>query len=157
MISHSLNETEKIAEDFLSKIAKIKKDRALVVGLFGDLGSGKTAFTQALARQLEVKETVTSPTFVIMKKYEVSSIQYPVSNTKYPILNTQYSTLIHIDAYRLEKEKEILNLNFAEDLADPKNLIIIEWPERIAGALPKDLLRINFEFISENERKIEWI
>ncbi len=154
-LSKSVEETYKIAEDFLEKIKEIKSNQAVMVGLFGDLGSGKTTFTQAIGKILGVKETITSPTFVIMKKYEVSSIQYPVLNTQYPILNTKYSTLIHIDAYRLDSGQELDSLDFATDLANPNNLILLEWPERVADILPADLIKINFKFISENEREIE--
>jgi len=154
ILSKSVVETDKVAGDFLKQL-KTKDNSALVVGLFGDLGSGKTTFTQALGKQLGIKETMTSPTFVIMKRYEVFGIEYPVLNTQYPIPNTKYSTLIHIDAYRLDSGKELLSLNFAEIIKDPKNLILIEWPERVADILPTDLVKINFKFISEFEREIE--
>ena len=160
-LSKSVEETNKIAADFLNKITdqlggtQGEAVLATTVGLFGDLGSGKTTFTQAIAKNLGVEQVVTSPTFVIMKRYEVSSIKYPVLNTQYPILNTKYSNLIHIDAYRLDLGQELLSLDFAEILKDPKNLILIEWPERVAEILPKNLIKINFKFISETEREIE--
>ena len=144
-LSKSVIETNKIAEDFLEKL-RPKGDKALVIGLFGDLGSGKTTFTQALGKILGVQEVMTSPTFVIMKRY-------PISYKVHKVI--KFSSLIHIDAYRLESGKEILNLNFQEDMNNPANLILIEWPERIIDALPIDLIKINFKFISEFEREIE--
>lgn len=146
-LSHSLAETNQISLDFLAKISQIKNEHALVVALFGDLGSGKTTFTQALGKNLGVQEVITSPTFVIRKKYSL---------TQSTIYNLQFTNLIHIDAYRLDSAEEILNLNFAEDLADKDNLILIEWPERVREALPKDILEINFSFIDENRREIEF-
>ena len=63
--------------------------------------------------------------------------------------------LIHIDAYRLDLGRELLSLGFEEIIKDPKNLILIEWPERVVEILPKNLIKINFKFISETEREIE--
>ena len=141
-LSKSVEETNKIAQDFLSKISEIKKDKAIVVGLFGDLGSGKTTFTQVLGKHLGVGEVMTSPTFVIEKRYDLGG-------------TCGFKKLIHIDAYRLDSGSEILKLNFQEDLNNPDNLILIEWPERVEGAMPADIIKINFKFISEFEREIE--
>jgi tRNA threonylcarbamoyladenosine biosynthesis protein TsaE len=150
-LSHSLAETNQIALDFLAKISQIKNEQALVVALFGDLGSGKTTFTQALGKNLGVQEVITSPTFVIEKRYEINQGQAFGVPKAWPWLK-----LIHIDAYRLDSAQEILNLNFREDIADKDNLILIEWPERVDTALPEDILKINFTFINETEREIEF-
>ena len=146
-ISQSVEETNKFALDFIKKFSENNKDKigkATVAGLFGDLGSGKTTFTQAIGKILGVKEVMTSPTFVIEKRYDLDG-QYG------------FKKLIHIDAYRLDSGAEILKLNFQEDLNNPDNLILIEWPERVEGALPADILRINFKFISEFEREIDMV
>ncbi len=145
-MSKSVEETSKVAEDFLNKIGQSEGNQALVVGLFGDLGSGKTTFTQALGKHLGIGEAMTSPTFVLEKIYNISP------NSKF---NISYSKLIHIDAYRLESGQELASLGFAEIMADPNNLILIEWPERVEDILPADLVKINFKFISEFEREIE--
>lgn len=141
--SKSLSETEKIAQDFLSKIYshKISQKTAVVVALSGDLGSGKTTFTQSVAKILRVEETVTSPTFVIEKIYELT--------------NQKFKHLIHIDAYRIEKSDELLHLGWNEIVSDPGNLILIEWPERVADIIPKNALKIFFAFVDENTRIIE--
>jgi tRNA threonylcarbamoyladenosine biosynthesis protein TsaE len=135
----SLDETQSVALDFISKIRKSEKD-ATVIGLYGDLGAGKTSFTQGLAKALGVLENVVSPTFVIEKIYQLE--------------NSVFEHLIHIDAYRIEKSEELLNLGFKKIITDPKNLIVIEWPDRISDILPEHT-RINFGHISENEREIE--
>jgi len=140
IISKSLNETEKIAKDFLEKLSIASKE-ATVVGLYGDLGSGKTTFTQSIAKLLGIKDFVTSPTYVIEKKY--------------PIKYKNFENLIHIDLYRIESSKELLHLDWQEIISNPKNLILIEWPEKIGEIMPKNSLKINFEFVSENERKID--
>lgn len=142
IISKSLKETEKTAKDFLKEISAGEKSKALIVGLYGDLGSGKTTFTQSIAKLLGIKDFVTSPTYVIEKVY----------NIKNPI----FDRLIHIDLYRIESAKELLHLNWKEITSDPKNLIFIEWPEKVSEILPEDHKKIKFEFISENERKIEY-
>ena len=143
-LSKSVEETNKIAADFLSNLL-VQNSSATVVGLFGDLGSGKTTFTQAVAKNLGVEQVVTSPTFVIEKIYLILNSTFHIP----------HSTLIHIDAYRLDLGKELLNLGFAEQMKDPQNLILIEWPERVAEILPGNMIKINFKFISETEREIE--
>ncbi len=95
---------------------------ATVLSLSGDLGAGKTALVQCLARQLGVTETVTSPTFVVMKLYDTT--------------NDTFTTLVHIDAYRIEDLDEMRPLGFTALLAEPQTLICIEWGERVATLLP---------------------
>ena len=95
--SKSLEDTERIALDFLKNLEPMK-DMATVVGLYGNLGSGKTTFVQAIARALGVSENVVSPTFLILKTYKLKNLQ-------------TYQLLSHIDAYRLEKSEEIQSKN----------------------------------------------
>ena len=140
ILSKSLNDTENTAREFVEKEFVKNSKGALVVGLYGDLGSGKTAFTQAVAKYLGVKETVTSPTFVIEKIYKLE--------------NGNFDHLIHIDAYRLESGKELIHLGWEEISKNPKNIIFIEWPERVAEILPKDIKKIRFTFSNENTREI---
>lgn len=147
IISKSLAETDIVARDFLKELQEFKKTNqntsaAVVVGLFGELGSGKTTFSQSLGRHLRINEFMTSPTFVIEKIYKLDG-------------KNDFDNLIHIDAYRLEKGRELEVLGFKELLKDSKNLILIEWPERVADILPDNMIKIYFKFISENEREIE--
>lgn len=141
IISKNLKEAEKIAWDFTEKEFAKNKDKALIVGLYGDLGSGKTAFTQAVAKCLGVKETVTSPTFVIEKIYKLKG--------------ENFDHLIHIDAYRLKSGDELLRLGWEEIAKNPKNIIFIEWPEKVAEILPKNIKKIYFTFIDKNTREIK--
>lgn len=149
IITHSLAETEAFAARWLeqvmskSDLTKGGRGGACVVGLYGDLGSGKTAFTQAVAKLLGIAENVTSPTYVIEKIYPIHS------------LPTGFKHLIHIDAYRLEKSAELAHLGWGEIIKDPQNLILIEWPERVADIMPADHIRLKFTFIDETTREIE--
>ncbi|MFA6536436.1 MAG: tRNA (adenosine(37)-N6)-threonylcarbamoyltransferase complex ATPase subunit type 1 TsaE [Candidatus Paceibacterota bacterium] len=147
IISKSLAETEKFAQDFLNKI-KPKENDATVVGLHGDLGSGKTAFVKLIAKNLGITENITSPTFVIMKNYPLILQNFPTS--KLP----NFKTLTHIDAYRLDRGSDLAKLGFADLLNNQENLILLEWPEKVADVLPKDYVRIDFKFIDENTREI---
>jgi tRNA threonylcarbamoyladenosine biosynthesis protein TsaE len=140
IISESLRDTEKIAKDFIEKMSMGIYDTALVVGLYGELGSGKTTFTQAVAKIFNINEDITSPTYVIEKKYEIK--------------DKNFKKLIHIDAYRLDSAKELLVLDWKKILLDPRNIIFIEWPERVLEILPKNHAKVFFKFLSENEREI---
>lgn len=128
-ISNNLEETKVIAQ-------KVLDTHARVIALKGDLGAGKTAITKCIAELLGITEAVTSPTFVIMKKYTSTS-----------------TCLIHIDAYRIQSENELDLLNLSDLIKDEKNLIIIEWPEQAMKILPPETLIVQCEFIDEMTRK----
>ena len=106
-------------------------ESATILALSGDLGAGKTTFAQGIARALGVEEQVTSPTFVIEKIYQLQ--------------NQTFTRLIHIDAYRLTDPHELEVLGWKEIIADPANLILIEWPEKVAGLIPADAINISFK------------
>ena len=136
--SGSLEETKEIAESILRDLER--GDRATVLALVGDLGAGKTAFSQAVGETLGVEDPMQSPTFVIEKIY--------------PIDARGFKHLIHIDAYRLDHEHELVSLGWQEIIADPDNIILIEWPERVKGIMPEDAKKISFEFVDETTRTI---
>lgn len=139
-ISNSLEETQKIADEFVTKLVS-KEKVATVVGLYGNLGAGKTSFTQMLAKSLGVEEKVVSPTFVIEKIYELD--------------DQDFSHLIHIDAYRMDSSDELKHLGWQEIISNPQNLILIEWPERVADIMPEHI-KITLEPLeNEGSRAIE--
>lgn len=143
---NNLEELRAGAEGFLRSLAeKPPKDTATVVGLSGDLGAGKTAFTKCVASILGISETVTSPTFILEKVYVIP---------RGGVLGGRFAKLIHIDAYRLEGGKEMKALDWNTLVADEKNLIFLEWPEQVGDALPNDMTRITFEYVSEGVRNI---
>ncbi|MDO8548473.1 MAG: tRNA (adenosine(37)-N6)-threonylcarbamoyltransferase complex ATPase subunit type 1 TsaE [bacterium] len=137
-----LNELSTIVKKVLAALPQ-GGTRASIITLQGELGAGKTTFVQALAKELGVIDIVQSPTYVLMKKYQIS--------------HPRFKTLIHIDAYRLNNAQEFAALEPEQFLNDPNNLVCIEWPERVEGALPKPDLTIKFssEGASEAERFIE--
>ena len=157
MLSKSLEETEKIASDFVKKLGP-KENGATVVGLYGDLGAGKTTFTQCVAKALGVEEKVLSPTFVIMKVYELKHEARSAkreSFSKFVIRNSRFDHLIHIDAYRMDSPDELLHLGWQEIISNPQNLILIEWPEKVADVMPEHI-QIKFQTAEdENCREIE--
>ena len=126
-----------------------RADGATLVTLSGDLGAGKTAFVKGVAKALGITEHVTSPTFVIMRIYPIRDAVR--SNGAGP---SNFERLVHIDAYRLKGEHHLHVLGWEELLKDPKNLILMEWPEQAAGAIPKSALSISFRYSGDNEREI---
>lgn len=114
---------------------------ATVLLLSGDLGAGKTTFSQRVGMKFGIEKTMPSPTFVLIRRYELK--------------NKLFENIFHIDAYRLESEKEIEKLGFEEIVKNPKNLVLIEWPEKIKKILPKKVFKISIEHINEKERLVE--
>lgn len=148
IISKSLEETANFALVVLKNL-KSNNNQAIVLLLEGDLGSGKTTFTQALARELGVKNYLSSPTFVLMKSYKI-----PIKTTERQSLSVK--NLIHIDAYRLNSGADLLNLGWVELVANPSNLIVLEWPEKVSDLFVGSEYKIKFKFIDENTREIKF-
>jgi len=135
------SQTKKIGEILAKDILKTEFQKtAFVMGLEGELGSGKTTFLQGFAKGLKIKEKILSPTFTIIKKF--------------PIFNSQFSNFFHIDCYRLKKEKELLALGFKEIISDPRNIVAIEWADKAKKTLPKKVILLKFKFLNKNIRKI---
>ena len=130
-----LKDLAAVAQKILDTANQTKSnDHAMLVTFSGDLGAGKTTLIQEIARQLGVIEDLQSPTYVIYKRY---------------------GHVIHGDMYRLESEQEILNLGWEELLKDPKNILLVEWPEKIAGVIPEWAVKIILGHNEKNSRKID--
>lgn len=141
ILSKSSKDTQKKAGDLARKILRLNLKKAVVVALEGELGSGKTTFSQGFAKALGVKERVLSPTFVLLKIYKIK--------------HKKFKHLIHIDCYRLDSAKDLLHLGFKDLLKDKDAIILIEWAERIFKILPKSAFWIKFNHTKFlNKRKI---
>lgn len=138
--THSAEETR----DFGKKLAGEILPGTLLC-LSGDLGAGKTTLVQGLLEGLGAKRPYVSPTFVIMKQYDLLSRSI-----------TGITRVYHADAYRVGA-KDFTEIGFAEWCADKQGLVILEWPERITDILLEKKVDIVLTSISETERKIKII
>lgn len=145
-ITDSFAETQRIAEEF----AKTLKGGE-VLCLHGDLGYGKTTFIQGLAKGLGIAGNIVSPTFIIMRSYNVI-IKNQKSNTK----NTdkKLKMFFHVDLYRINHEREIMDLGVMDFINNSENIVAIEWPEKMGILSPRKRIDIVFEYIDEDKRKI---
>lgn len=133
-----ITKAESLPEVALEVLSEARAARvsmqATVLALHGDLGAGKTTFVQTVGRLLGVQEDITSPTFVVMKKYEISET---------------WQKLIHIDAYRLESPEELLVLDLETEISNPENIIFIEWAEKVSEILPADTAHLEFSLVNQ--------
>lgn len=117
-LTKNLTETQEVGFNLAQEILKDGPQKsATVLSLKGDLGAGKTTFLQGFAKALGVVDVVNSPTFVIMKNF--------------PLPSGNFSHFYHLDLYRLENAGDLDFLNLPEILENPKNIVAIEWPERL--------------------------
>lgn len=130
--AQDLNGTEKLAA-FLAN----KAEPGTVIALDGDLGAGKTAFAQLFAKHLNVKDTVNSPTFTLIKEYEGRLPFY------------------HMDVYRLSQaEADELGL---DEYFYGHGVTLVEWASLIEDILPPEILHIYVETVTENKRRMTLI
>jgi len=135
IITQNAQETQKLGEK-IGRDLNSGKISSKILCLYGDLGSGKTTFLQGLAKGLGIKRRVVSPTFVFMKQYKPS--------------------FYHVDLYRVNNVKEAKGLGLEELFNDSQSIVALEWAERIKEILPKKRIDIYFDYISENQRKINF-
>lgn len=156
IISKNSKETEEIGKMLGQELKKIyvkKSTGATIITLEGNLGSGKTIFTKGISKGLKIRKKITSPTFIIIKKYKISSQKIKNKSFASNLLSLT-SYLYHIDCYRIQGPKEILDLGFKEIISRPGNIVIIEWAEKIKKVLPKEKVTVKFKFVDEDTRKI---
>jgi len=111
-----------------------------VVGLFGELGSGKTCLVQGVCKALGVEGRVTSPSFVMINEYAGH-------------LRSTEILVYHFDLYRLKSPSELHELGY-EEYFYGEGVCLVEWAERAGGFLPKEALRVNLGYVSESEREL---
>ena len=131
-VTNSAKETQKVG----AKLAKQIKPPT-IIALISDLGGGKTTFTQGLAKGLNIKEKIVSPTFVLERIYKIPKKSY---------------ALYHYDLYRIEPD-DILIDEILENAKD--NIVVIEWAEKILQRLPKDIMKLELSTLNDDRRKIK--
>ncbi len=137
-ITHSTEETREVGRNFARTLSP-----GTLVCFEGNLGAGKTTFIQGLLDGLGAEKPFVSPTFILMKQYDLA-VSTP-AGIKY---------IYHADAYRLGA-KEFREIGFEEWITDAQGITLLEWPERIAEILPEKYVTVKIESVSENERRIE--
>ena len=119
-VSTSEDKTKKFAEIFAREILKFKTKRAIAVGLEGELGAGKTVFAKGFARGLGLKEEMKSPTFILMRIFKIKNKKF-----------------FHINAWRDR-------IDFRAFLKDPRNILLVEWSDKVKKFLPRDYFLFRF-------------
>lgn len=146
ILSRSAENTQNFGKEIWQKYEKFYGKRAIVFGLEGQLGAGKTQFVKGLAGAMGIKKEITSPTFSLMNHYS--------------LLSTPYS-LLHVDAWRMESDSELEDLGFAKTISD-KSVIAVEWVDRVADVIRRYdeeaiIVWVKIKYgNSENERTISW-
>ncbi len=138
-ITKTTEQTQKLAAELA-----ISLKQPSVITLQGELGAGKTTFTQGFARGLGIKQKIISPTFIIMRKYDID-----VKSKKNNI-----EDFYHVDLYRLENERNIAGTGLLEVINDNKSIVVIEWAEKMGNLLPEKRIDVTFKYLSEREREI---
>jgi len=129
-------------QDFAKELASTFKGGE-VVALSGDLGAGKTTFTQGFAEYFNITDHVSSPTFSIINEYSLRQDQGSVKK------------LVHIDCYRLDTPEELIEIGIQDYFDRDDVVVLIEWAEKVKEILPPKTQWIEFEHSGkENERKI---
>lgn len=129
--SRSERDTIELAENF-----EAEKFSGMVICLEGDLGTGKTLFTKGFAASMEIDETITSPSYNIIKEYYSGEMP-----------------LYHMDVYRINDNEDF----GVEDYFNKDGICIIEWSELIEDRLPSERLDINFKIVDENTRVLLFV
>ncbi len=142
IITTSAEETEEFANKFAKKYKRSfsTNKSGVIIALSGPLGAGKTTFIQGFAKGLGIKSKLTSPTFILVKEY--------------PLPFRSDAKLYHIDLYRLESPQQLLDLGLKDLFDDSKNIILIEWAEKLINLWGKPVVKINLEYLSEFKRKM---
>lgn len=135
-VTGSAEETKALAKEFAGKLKE-----GITLCLTGELGCGKTTFTQGLGEYFGLTR-MTSPTYIIVSQYEVNPTE------------SRIKTFYHVDLYRLKNYWEIKAFSIGELWDDKSNLIVVEWPERLESYLPKSRYEIKFKNLGQDAREI---
>lgn len=123
----SEQETRKLAIEIASRLKGGE-----VLALSGELGSGKTTFVKGLAEYFNIEDQVSSPTFTLIQEHGIDEAKYPLFS------------LVHIDCYRLENEKDLIDIGIEDYLSNPDSVVIIEWAEKVKAIIPEKAIWVKF-------------
>ncbi len=129
----TINLGQKLAQNF---------EGGEIIGLVGELGAGKTNLIKGIGQGLGVKQTITSPTFVLMKVYPLKS------------LNSKIKRLVHVDAYRLKTGQDLIAIGLQDYLKNSETITVIEWANKIKNILPKKTIFAKIEFTNKPNQRI---
>ena len=146
-ISHSSAQTQRLG----MRLGELLQGGELIL-LDGQLGTGKTTFTQGLAQGLGITENINSPTFTLLKEY----IGQPQPGISTDALSCRRPALYHFDLYRLDKPDEIVELGF-EDYFFSDGVSVIEWAEKAGSFWPEEYLNVRLKIMSETKRGLLFI
>ncbi len=139
-VTKSAKETQALGEQFGAYFLKSGDDPQHTVCFWGDLGSGKTTFIQGVARGLGISKRLLSPTFIIVRHYDIPSTS---------------RRLHHFDLYRFTDQKEVVAVGLSEIFKQPQAIVCIEWPERLGTLLPKDRIDIRCRLNDDGTHDID--
>lgn len=132
-VTKNIEETNQIAKDLADKL-----QGGETIALSGNLGVGKTVFVKALAKALGIKEEVTSPTFVLMKVYDIK--------------HKHIRQFVHADCYRLDGVEDLKDIGLSDFMED-NTVIVIEWADKISN-LPSNVINVKFDYITDTKRRL---
>ncbi|MBI2669878.1 MAG: tRNA (adenosine(37)-N6)-threonylcarbamoyltransferase complex ATPase subunit type 1 TsaE [Candidatus Yanofskybacteria bacterium] len=148
--SKGVRQTKNIASNLAKKVIKNSlQQHAQAFALEGELGAGKTTFVKGFAGAFGIKSRITSPTFVLLKGYRLPRVASQRGKQV-----TGYRFLYHIDAYRLKNYHDLIPLGIKEIMADPRNIVLIEWSDRVKKILPSKYIKVHIDHIGIKTRKI---
>lgn len=144
----TITELRDFAKRVVSELPVTRGSKAHIIGLSGPLGAGKTTFVQFLAQELGVEVTVPSPTYTVVRPYNIS--------------HPPFTRLIHIDAYRLSGEdgngasaEGRHAIGWDSYARNPENLILVEWPEHLGKDEAAEIPTIHFSVVNEEKRSLQ--
>jgi tRNA threonylcarbamoyladenosine biosynthesis protein TsaE len=155
IISHSMAQTQRLG----MRLGELCRGGELIL-LEGQLGTGKTTFTQGIAKGLNIDEVVNSPTFTLLKEYERQPVSPPpeeangnhaFESPRLPEVPRLCPPLYHFDLYRLDDPEEILDLGF-EDYFFGSGVCVVEWADKAQDIWPRDHIAIRIKMLSETKR-----
>lgn len=132
-LTKSAKETKDLGKSYAKKIKS-----GDFLAFYGNLGGGKTTFIQGLAEGLNITRRIISPTFIIVRHY-----------------NLEKGSFYHIDLYRTQTKHDLLSVGLDEIIDNNENIVAVEWSDKLGDLKPEKRTEFHFEYLNEKERKIQ--